>query len=150
MKHRLLPLMLAMLMVCASSALAHPPKVVTPSYDMKTGELTVKIVHTTTNPDAHYAYMIEIAVNGDVVKEDDTLTQDNKTGLTYKTSLRGVKDGDTITVSVSCNRGGTRTATITAGEASAVVPAAKMIEKASDVKKDVSDQTPEKKSFWSY
>jgi len=150
MKHRLLPLMLAVLVAGASSAQAHPPKAVTPSYDLKTGELVVDIVHTTTNPAAHFAYMIEIAVNGTVVKEDDALSQNNKSGLTYTTSLRGVKDGDTITVSVSCNRGGTKTATITAGDASAVVPAAKMIEKAPDVKKDVSDQTPEKKSSWRY
>jgi len=151
MKHRLFPLMLALLMLCASSALAHPPKAVTPYYDMKTGELTVKIVHTTTNPAVHYAYMIEIAVNGDVVKEDDSLKQTNKTNLTYTTSLRGVKDGDKITVSVSCNRGGTKTATITAGDASAaaVTAPAKTYTKPA-VKETMPEKPKKKKSFWDY
>lgn len=146
MKHKKFILTLAVLCVFASNVFAHPPKVVSPSYNPKTGELTVDIVHTTTNHELHFAYRIEIFVNDKKVKEDDTLTQDNSTGSRYTTSLRGVKNGDHIKVTVSCNRWGAKSGEIIAGEKSGVAAVKKEAEPKQEEKQ--KENPKKKKGFF--
>jgi hypothetical protein len=114
MKRKISLLIFALSFVCSSSVFAHPATAVMPSYDAASKILTVKIIHTSSRPNFHYIYKIEIEVNGQIVVSDDTLkAQTSADGLTYTAPLTGIKDSDTVKVTAICNRSGEKTGTLT-------------------------------------
>ncbi|MEW5895052.1 MAG: hypothetical protein AB1650_04780 [Candidatus Omnitrophota bacterium] len=142
----------------SSMSFAHMPQFVAVNYNSLTSILTAEIGHTTTNPNVHFVYKIDVIVNGRKVVSDDTIGgQPNGNGRTYTTRLNA-KAGDVIEVIAYCNRKGQKNATIAvaqgAGKATTAVMEdktrmdaieKKMTESSSATQKS---QTQKKKKMW--
>jgi len=104
---------LIMLCLSVSTVSAHPANAVSPAYNQETETLTVDITHNTSTPDKHFIQKAEVFVNGKKVDEQTFSAQDTQNGLTYTTPLSNVLSGDIIEVSCTCNRGGTKSGSVT-------------------------------------
>ncbi|HSV43065.1 MAG TPA: hypothetical protein VLJ10_00785 [Candidatus Bathyarchaeia archaeon] len=99
---------LAVILILPTSSFAHKPKNMDISFNGRTQQLNVTVSHSTTNPNIHYIYQLDIMVNDELVKTQSITGKENtSTGLSYTDLLRGVQSGDQISVTASCSRGGT-------------------------------------------
>lgn len=112
MKSKITVLTLALILLGTTAAFAHPPRAVALAYDAQTGILNVTISHSTTRPKMHYINRVTVAVNGKTM-EDEILPAQTGNQQTYSTSLRGLREGDSITVTAFCNRKGSKTSGLT-------------------------------------
>jgi len=102
MKHSFLPIIIAMLGIFISGALAHPPDSLRLSLD-STQLLTIQVFHPVKNPVKHYINKVVVDLNGKTIIEQSLSSQtDNKVQeLIYKIIDAKVKDK--ITVTANCN-----------------------------------------------
>ncbi|MBN1615116.1 MAG: hypothetical protein JW950_11670 [Deltaproteobacteria bacterium] len=93
-------------------AAAHPPKEVALSYDPPSGNLQVKIVHSSPFPNNHYIERVEIRVNGKVQNVLDYQNQPDKPSFAYTYRIKAAA-GDTLEAKVICNIYGSKTGRLT-------------------------------------
>jgi hypothetical protein len=91
---------------------AHSPASVTASYNTTTQQLMVQISHSVSNPSTHYISTVEIRVNGLLNSTQSYSSQPSSTSFTYTYDLMAAP-GDLITVTATCNQGGSRSASTT-------------------------------------
>ena len=117
MKHSFLPIIIAMLGIFASGALANPPDSLRMNLD-STGLLTVQVFHLVKDPAKHYITKVVVELNGKTIIQQSLSSQtDNKVQeLIYKIIDAKVKDK--IAVTANCNITGKKKDILTVGEKS--------------------------------
>lgn len=90
---------------------AHPPGDVTLTYDPTAQTLTAAIVHKTSSPNSHYVKKVEIRINGKLVGAYTYQQQPDSAEFSYTYQIPA-STGDTIEFTASCNRFGSKKATL--------------------------------------
>lgn len=103
---------LVLILLFTTAVFSHAPLKAELDFDKKTSILKVTFTHKVRDEKQHFVYRAEVKVNKQVLIEQTMEQQDdtNNGSLVYK--LPGVEPGDTITVSLSCNKGGIKTTTL--------------------------------------
>lgn len=106
---KIISIILVLILLFTTAVLSHAPLKAELDFDLKTGILKVTFTHKVRDAKQHFIYQAVVKVNKQVLIEQTMKQQDdtNSGSLVYK--LPGVKPRDIITVSLSCNKGGTKT-----------------------------------------
>ena len=102
-------IILILILLSITAAVCHTPLKAELDFDLKTGILKVTFTHKVRDAKQHFVYQAVVKVNKQVLIEQTMEQQDDTNGGSLVYKLPGVKPGDTITVSLSCNKGGTKT-----------------------------------------
>ena len=100
------------LAIAGVNARAHPPQGMTLDYDTNTNILEVSITHAVADNETHFVFSIVVSVNGSLV---DSLTYiDGQPDLAFFIVEFSfvTNNGSTISVTASCNEGGSLTRTL--------------------------------------
>ncbi len=100
------------LAIAGVNSRAHPPQGMTLDYDPNTNTLEVSITHAVSDNTSHYIFSVVVSVNGSVVHAPpDPGSQPDLTFFILEFSVT-TKNGSTISVTASCNNGGSLTRTL--------------------------------------
>lgn len=100
------------LLLWAAAAYCHAPLKVELTFDQDTRILTVDHIHKVRDAQLHYIYEAKVYLNDELIVEQEMKAQDNTDGGSLVYKLTGVKAGDTIKVSLNCNKGGRKAGSI--------------------------------------
>jgi len=90
---------------------ANPPMDMTLEYNSNTSTLTVSITHAVSDNTTHYIVSIVVSVNGSVDQSHSYTSQPDLGYFVYNYTLI-TKNGSVISVTASCNQGGSLTRTL--------------------------------------
>lgn len=93
-------------LVMSSAAWAHPPELVTVTFDPETRIVSATITHPVNNPEKHYIFKVDVAVNGVEIIDQKISRQSDPMQEKVVFRIPDVKAGDTITVEAYCNISG--------------------------------------------
>lgn len=93
------------------TATAHPPESITLDYNLSSKTLIVTIVHNTSSPNSHYINKVTLKKNGKPTGSYTYQNQSDSSEVIYTYKIPA-NIGDTFEVTASCNRYGTKTATL--------------------------------------
>lgn len=107
-------LMLGVLLAISQGALAHPPSYMKVTFDEGTGQLSVTITHTVSDPTTHYVKRVVLRQGTTVLLDTPYMSQPSPLTFTYLYPLPPEVTGG-IEVKAECNLAGsvTRTREIT-------------------------------------
>lgn len=107
-------LMLGVLLAISQGALAHPPSYMKVTFDKGTGQLSVTITHTVSDPTTHYVKRVVVRQGTTVLLDTPYMSQPSPLTFTYLYPLPPEVTGG-IEVKAECNLAGsvTRTREIT-------------------------------------
>ncbi|MBU7014401.1 MAG: hypothetical protein HXS52_12590 [Theionarchaea archaeon] len=92
---------------------AHPPSDILLDYDVDSQTLQVTLVHSVSDPAAHFVNRIQISLNGEVTTYEYE-SQPTDSRFTYQFVLPA-DSGGTVDVTADCNRGGSISGSLTVG-----------------------------------
>ena len=116
-------LLLLSAFIAIPSVIATPPQDIQLAYDSGTSILKVTITHVVDNPGDHFIKQVVIAVAGKEIRRNDYTSQPDAKEFTYSYPVT-VGSGDEIAVTATCNRFGSLTRTISAGQQKSGITAA--------------------------
>jgi desulfoferrodoxin (superoxide reductase-like protein) len=105
-------LALALTIMMAATAYAHPPSKVAVTCDPAAKKVTAAIMHSVSNPSRHYIFKAELVVNGKIVKDEKFDRQQDDSQQTAVFEAVALKTGDEVTVVGYCNISGKRAGSV--------------------------------------
>ena len=99
------------LTIASLNVKANPPNDMTLEYNSNTNTLTVSIAHAVSDNTTHYIVSIVVSVNGSVDQSHGYTSQPDLGYFVYNYTLI-TKNGSVISVTASCNQGGSLTRTL--------------------------------------
>ena len=109
---RALFLSLAALLL-AVGAQAHPPKALEVTYDRAAKQLAITVTHGVSDVKSHYIDVITIEVDGKEVQKLTLKEQSSLESHQARVDVGDLKPGTRILVKASCNKFGSKKATLT-------------------------------------
>ncbi|MDD3374741.1 MAG: hypothetical protein PHY73_03330 [Candidatus Omnitrophica bacterium] len=106
MKIKVLFLTMAISILLASAAYAHPPSDIKITFDPETKILQAIIYHSTSNPAQHYINKIDVALNGKEIISQEISREDNNLTQTASYLISDAKPGDVLSVEGYCSISG--------------------------------------------
>jgi len=98
--------LLSCFVLAVSAAWAHPPELVTVTFDPETRVVRATITHPVNNAGKHYIFKVDVAVNGVEIIEQKISRQSDPMQEKFVFRIPDIKAGDTITVEAYCNISG--------------------------------------------
>jgi hypothetical protein len=96
----------------ASSAVASPPSKVALEYNATSKTLTVVAIHPTKNVETHFIYIVEVRKNKEVLEKRELKKQVDKGFQIAVFEIKDLAPGDVLWAKASCNRFGSKSATL--------------------------------------
>lgn len=106
---RALLLAVAVVVLFAQCALAHPPSAIEITYDPTQKLVTAVIAHQVDDPAAHNIAKVEIYLNGQLLVTYQIILQENKDTQTVIYRLPDAAPGSIVTVTAHCRISGVLT-----------------------------------------
>ncbi len=100
---------IALLLISASAAMAHPPSSMELEYSRDEGILTIWIAHAVGNVSSHFIKEVEIKVDGDEVAELKYRSQSERDGERIVVTIGRFGPGTSVEVKAECSRSGDMT-----------------------------------------
>ncbi len=94
------------LLFMTTAVYAHPPSDIKMTFDPATKILTAVIVHSVSNPAAHFIKKADISLNGKEIIEQTISRQDNASTQTISYLIPDYKAGDVLAVEGYCSISG--------------------------------------------
>jgi len=104
--------LLAMMIVLAGLAVAHPASEIIAEFDLETHTLTIELPHSVKSADKHFIDEIEIKLNGDVIITQKFMSQTNEEMQKASYVIVDAKVSDEIEIKANCNKFGKKKETI--------------------------------------
>ncbi len=109
MKHLL---MIVALLALAIGIHGHAASDIQASYKAATQTLELGFDHDVKNPQNHFIQSIEIRLNGTMIISQVASAQDTASGGQYIYKIPNLKKNDKIEITLICNKGGKKTASM--------------------------------------
>lgn len=87
---------------------AHGPDDIKFVQSLNEGIFSVRIEHSTNNPEKHFINKVEVTVNGKLLITQEFLRQRDKDAQEAIYVLPSIKAGDVIKIKATCNLGGSK------------------------------------------
>lgn len=97
----------------ATGAQAHPPKAVAATYDRSARQLAITVTHGVSDLKAHYIDVITVEVDGKEVQKLTLKEQSSLEAHQARVDVGDLKPGTRILIKASCNKFGSKKATLT-------------------------------------
>jgi len=107
----LVALLLGVFAALPQQVLADPPQDLVLSYNVGTQTLAATITHPSTFTGLHYAKLVTIKKNNELISKNEYKSQTGKTSFTYTYQVPAVEN-DLLEVTAACNIQGSKTTTL--------------------------------------
>lgn len=102
-----------LILVSASCAMAHSPGTMTARYDSDTSLLWVEAPHSVSNPEKHYVESYKVYLNGNKYAELEVKGQKNKKESMAVFYIPNLTKGDKVKIETKCSQSGKSKVTLT-------------------------------------
>jgi len=92
---------------------SHTPLKTVLDFNPETQILKVNFIHKVADAAKHHVFRTIVKINSKEIIKQTLKQQDDLNGGSLVYKLPGIKPGDTITVTLTCNKGGTKTSKLT-------------------------------------